>query len=149
MPPPTAFRVGKVQGYLRGRVWYLCYHEHGRRPRVGSDRAPARRAAADGQGIALRAGVLPGALQLRRQAAAPAALRREPYTVTCESLEPLPYGKEGQLTLHQRVGSGTYRPGPRAVAAAPEGRAAGRVGAPVLGLRFSVAGPPRLRKYWE
>ena len=37
-PAPTTFKVGKVQGYLRGRVWYLCYHEHGRRHR------PRRRA---------------------------------------------------------------------------------------------------------
>jgi len=36
----TSFRVGRVQGYLCGQVWYLCYHEHGRRrrPRVGPER---------------------------------------------------------------------------------------------------------------
>ena len=41
---PTTFRVGKVQGYVRGRVWYLCYHEHGRRhrPRVGTDLQAAK-----------------------------------------------------------------------------------------------------------
>ena len=26
-----SFRVGKVLGYLRGKVWYLCYHEQGKR----------------------------------------------------------------------------------------------------------------------
>ena len=33
----TSFRIGRVRAYLRGRVWYLCYHEHGKRhqPRVG------------------------------------------------------------------------------------------------------------------
>lgn len=43
----TSFRVGRVRGDLRGRVWYLTYHEHGRRrrPRVGPDRKEARRLA--------------------------------------------------------------------------------------------------------
>jgi integrase len=43
-----SFRVGKVQGYLRNQVWYLCYHEHGkrRRPRIGADRAAAMQLAA-------------------------------------------------------------------------------------------------------
>ena len=26
-----AFRVGKICGYRRNKVWYLCYHERGRR----------------------------------------------------------------------------------------------------------------------
>src|SRR5947207_3164301 len=45
---PVRFRIGKVQAYLRGRVWYLCYHENGqrRRPRVGADREAARQLAA-------------------------------------------------------------------------------------------------------
>ncbi len=36
----TTFRIGRVRVYLRGRVWYLCYHEDGRRhqPRIGPDR---------------------------------------------------------------------------------------------------------------
>ncbi len=36
-----SFRVGKVAVYLRGKIWYLCYHENGqrRRPRVGGDKA--------------------------------------------------------------------------------------------------------------
>ncbi len=35
-----SFRVGKVAVYLRRKVWYLCYYEHGRRcrPRVGPDK---------------------------------------------------------------------------------------------------------------
>ena len=179
MPRSNSFRVGKVTGYLRGRVWYLCYFEHGqpppaprrprprrrpatrrpgqrptrnrrpvrpqlradrrcrtagplaRTPRTGSavrrssrstatapppttcsgsstgarsgtpgssppthaaefvrylrsrpglpERAPEHpQAAAAGQGRAVRAGVLPGAVQLRRPAPAPAAVRREP-----------------------------------------------------------------------
>jgi integrase len=43
-----AFRVGKVQGYQRGKVWYLCYFENGqrKRPRVGLDRKAAQLLAA-------------------------------------------------------------------------------------------------------
>jgi integrase len=43
-----SFRIGKVQAYLRGRVWYLCYHDNGRRhrPRVGPDLEAARQWAA-------------------------------------------------------------------------------------------------------
>jgi hypothetical protein len=43
---PT-FKVGKVRGYLRNRVWYLCYHEHGKRhrPRAGPDRRAAQQLA--------------------------------------------------------------------------------------------------------
>jgi len=48
MPRSNSFRIGKVTGYLRGRVWYLCYFENGqrRRPRVGPDRDAARQLAA-------------------------------------------------------------------------------------------------------
>jgi hypothetical protein len=44
----SLFHVGRVQGYLRGRVWYLCYHEHGQRrhPRVGPDREAGKLLAA-------------------------------------------------------------------------------------------------------
>jgi integrase len=44
----STFRVGKVRGDLRGRVWYLTYHEHGirQRPRVGRDLAAAKQLAA-------------------------------------------------------------------------------------------------------
>ena len=43
-----SFRVGKVLAYQRGKVWYLCYHEHGQRhrPRVGPDQEAARQHAA-------------------------------------------------------------------------------------------------------
>jgi len=45
----ASFRVGRVRVYLRGRIWYLCYHEQGRRrqPRVGPDRDEARQLAAE------------------------------------------------------------------------------------------------------
>jgi integrase len=48
MAKNKSFRVGKVQAYLRGHVWYLCYHEAGqrRRPRVGPEREAARQLAA-------------------------------------------------------------------------------------------------------
>jgi integrase len=44
----SQFRIGRVQGYLRGSVWYLYYHEQGqrRRPRVGPDLEVARQMAA-------------------------------------------------------------------------------------------------------
>jgi hypothetical protein len=58
-----------VQGYLRGKVWYLCYHEQGqrRRPRVGPEREAAKQLAA----------------QINAQLAvgAPAALSFEPFTI--------------------------------------------------------------------
>ena len=45
----SSFRVGRVQAYLRGRVWYLRYQEEGQRrqPRVGLDRQAARQPAAE------------------------------------------------------------------------------------------------------
>jgi integrase len=65
----VSFRVGKVLAYRRGRVWYLCYHEQGRRrrPRVGPDRAAACQLAA----------------QVNAQLAvgAPAALSFEPVAI--------------------------------------------------------------------
>ncbi|HEX3152969.1 MAG TPA: tyrosine-type recombinase/integrase [Gemmataceae bacterium] len=44
----STFKIGKVQVYLRSNVWYLCYHEHGKRqrPRVGNDLAAAKQLAA-------------------------------------------------------------------------------------------------------
>ncbi|QDU59929.1 site-specific tyrosine recombinase XerC [Planctomycetes bacterium Pan216] len=44
-----SFRVGRVRVYLRGRVWYLCYHEQGKRhqPRIGPERDVARQMAAE------------------------------------------------------------------------------------------------------
>jgi site-specific recombinase XerD len=66
---PTSFRIGKVHAYLRGRIWYLCYHEHGRRrrPRVGPDRNAARQLAAQ--------------VNAQLEAGAPAALSFEPVGV--------------------------------------------------------------------
>jgi hypothetical protein len=44
----TTFRIGRVRGNRRGKVWYLTYHEHGRRhrPRVGPDKEAVRQLAA-------------------------------------------------------------------------------------------------------
>lgn len=44
----ASFRVGRVAVYQRGRVWYLRYHEQGKRhqPRVGPDKQAARQLAA-------------------------------------------------------------------------------------------------------
>lgn len=44
----VSFRVGRVKAYRRGKIWYLCYHEEGkrRRPKIGADRSAARRMAA-------------------------------------------------------------------------------------------------------
>src|SRR6476620_5483393 len=65
----NTFRVGKVKGYLRGQVWYLCYHEGGRRrrPRVGPDREAARQFAAQVNG--------------QLAVGAPAALSFEPVSI--------------------------------------------------------------------
>ena len=64
------FRVGRVQAFLRGKVWYLCYHEHGqrRRPRVGPNKNVARQLAAR----------ISGQLEI----GAPAALSFEPICIT-------------------------------------------------------------------
>src|SRR4051794_40970354 len=45
----SQFRIGRVHGYLRGRVWYLRYQAQGRRrqPRVGTDYQLARDMAAE------------------------------------------------------------------------------------------------------
>jgi hypothetical protein len=80
---PLSFRVGRVRAYLRGRVWYLCYHEHGRRrrPRVGPDRHAARRLAAQ--------------VNAQLEAGAPAALSFEPL--------PLPELRRRWLDHHEQV----------------------------------------------
>ncbi|MHC4064082.1 MAG: tyrosine-type recombinase/integrase [Planctomycetota bacterium] len=64
-----SFRVGRVSLYLRGRVWYLCYHQAGRRyrPRVGPDRDSARRLAAQ--------------INAQLEAGAPSALSFEQVTI--------------------------------------------------------------------
>ena len=42
------FRVGRVSAYLRGKVWYLRYHEDGKRRQVraGADKSAVRQLAA-------------------------------------------------------------------------------------------------------
>ena len=63
------FRIGKVQGYLRGSVWYLSYHEQGqrRRPRVSPDKDVARQLAVQING--------------QLEVGAPAALSFEPISL--------------------------------------------------------------------
>jgi len=65
----ASFRVGKVRVYRRGKVWYLSYHENGRRrrPRVGTDRDQARQLAAQING--------------QLEVGAPAALSFEPISI--------------------------------------------------------------------
>jgi integrase len=65
----NSFRVGKVLAYLRGQVWYLCYHEHGQRcrPRVGPDKEAARQLAAQ--------------VNAQLEVGAPAALSFEPIGI--------------------------------------------------------------------
>lgn len=48
MPNQPSFRVGRVTTYLRGKTWYLRYHEDGRRRQVraATDRDAARQLAA-------------------------------------------------------------------------------------------------------
>lgn len=74
------FRVGNVQGYLRGSVWYLCYHEQGR-PRVGPDKDVARQMAVQ----------INGQLEI----GAPSSLSFEPISLT----EP----REKWLARHEHV----------------------------------------------
>ncbi len=64
-----SFRVGRVRAYLRSRIWYLCYHEHGRRhqPRVGPDRDVARQMAAE--------------INAQLEVGAPSALGFEPISI--------------------------------------------------------------------
>ena len=52
----STFRIGKVRGYRRNKVWYLCYHEQGKRlrPRIGPNVAAARQLAAQVTGPARR-----------------------------------------------------------------------------------------------
>jgi integrase len=78
-----SFRVGKVQAYLRGQVWYLCYHEQGtrHRPRVGPDRTAARQLAAQ--------------INAQLEVGAPALLSFEPVTI--------PQLRERWLEHHEQV----------------------------------------------
>jgi integrase len=65
----NSFRLGKVRGYLRNRVWYLCYHDQGKRhrPRVGPSREAARQLAAQ--------------INAQLEVGAPAALSFEPVSI--------------------------------------------------------------------
>jgi integrase len=65
----SSFRVGRVRADLRGSVWYLTYHEDGRRhrPRVGPDRDAVRQMAAE--------------INSQLEAGAPSALSFEPLTI--------------------------------------------------------------------
>jgi integrase len=62
----ASFRIGRVRAFLRGRVWYLSYHENGQRrqPRVGRDREEAKRLTAE--------------VNAQLEAGAPSALGFEP-----------------------------------------------------------------------
>jgi integrase len=81
--PSASFRVGKVRAYLRGQVWYLCYHENGRRrrPRVGPDRRAAQQLAAQ--------------INAQLHVGAPAALSFEPIAI--------PTLRERWLSHHEQV----------------------------------------------
>jgi integrase len=65
-----SFRIGKVQGYKRGAVWYLCYHEQGKRhrPRVGQELSAARQMAAQ--------------INAQLETNIPAALSFQPISIT-------------------------------------------------------------------
>ena len=64
-----SFRIGRVRGDLRGKVWYLTYHENGtrHRPRVGSNKQSARQLAAQ--------------INSQLEVGVPAALSFEPISV--------------------------------------------------------------------
>lgn len=66
----TSFRVGRVQAYRRGHIWYLCYHENGqrRRPRVGPDGKAARQLCAQ--------------INAQLASGAPAVMSFEPLSLT-------------------------------------------------------------------
>lgn len=79
----NSFRIGKVLAYLRGKVWYLCYHENGQRhrPRIGPGREAARQLAAQ--------------INAQLEVGAPAALSFEPIS--------LPDLRERWLEHHEQV----------------------------------------------
>lgn len=68
----SSLRIGKVRAYayLRGRIWYLCYFESGRRrrPRVGPDRESARQLASQ--------------INAQVEIGAPSALSLDPISVS-------------------------------------------------------------------
>ena len=89
----SAFRVGRVRAYRRGKVWYLCYHECGRRrrPRVGPERQVAHEMAAQ-----VNAQLVVGA---------PAALSFEPV-----SIPELRHGRGSRVAMPRgRAGSARVR----------------------------------------
>lgn len=65
-----SFRVGKVRAYRRGKVWYLCYREQGRRrqPRIGPDQGLARQSASE--------------INAQLEVGLPSALGFEPVSIT-------------------------------------------------------------------
>lgn len=65
-----SFRIGRVRANQRGRIWYLCYHENGKRhqPRVGPQRDQARQMAAE--------------INAQLEAGAPSALGFEPMPIS-------------------------------------------------------------------
>ena len=79
----SSFRIGKVQAYLRGKVWYLCYHDNGarRRPRVGTDKEAAKQLAAQ--------------INAQLEVGAPAALSFQPIAI--------PDVRERWLEHHEQV----------------------------------------------
>jgi integrase len=79
----VSFRVGRVSAYLRGKVWYLRYHEAGQRrqPRVGPDRVEAKKLAAE--------------INAQLEVGAPSALGFEPI--------PIPEVRERWLEHHEHI----------------------------------------------
>jgi integrase len=65
-----SFRIGKVRAYRRGKVWYLCYREQGRRrqPRIGLDQDSARQTASE--------------INAQLEVGLPSALGFEPVSIT-------------------------------------------------------------------
>ena len=66
----VSFRVGKVCVYLRGKIWYLRYHEAGQRrqPRVGPSKEDAKKLAAE--------------INAQLEVGAPSALGFEPLSIS-------------------------------------------------------------------
>ena len=65
-----SFRVGRVRAYRRGKIWYLCYRENGRRrqPRIGPDQDQARQTASE--------------INAQLEVGVPSALGFEPISLT-------------------------------------------------------------------
>ena len=110
-PPPTTCSASSSSGPVRHASQFHASHaeEFVRYLRDAAGLAERARqhaqAAADGQGGALRPGVLPGPVQLRRQAAAPVALRREPVRRAGDRPHPRRAGPADRA-VHRRSRSG-------------------------------------------